>query len=49
MKTLKNFKGVIAFLLILTIINCIPIERKTTNEYVKGNNENNETEVAAQI
>lgn len=49
MKNLKNYKGVIIFLFILTVINFMPISRNESTEYVKGNNEVIESEVAVNI
>lgn len=49
MKELKQFKGVIIFFLILTVINFIPLENGRTAEYVQGDNEVHESDVAANI
>lgn len=49
MKNLKNYKGVIIFLFILTVINFMPISKNEPTEYVKANNEVIENEVAINI
>lgn len=49
MKELKNYKGVIAFLLIMTVLNLIPFENYRPTEYVKGNDEIIDSEVASNI